>query len=344
MNLLDYTPEQFKEEMLTLGEPAFRANQIRIWLSKGVPFAEMANLPASLREKLREKFSEGFACVKRVQTSADGTKKYLLSMQDDNTVESVFMRNNYGNTVCLSTQVGCRMGCVFCASCKNGLVRNLTAGEMLAQYIAMNAHAGEGRSISNIVLMGMGEPLDNYTNTVGFLRTVHEPDTFNVSFRNISVSTCGIVPGMLLLADEGLPVTLCLSLHSPFDDKRREIIPAAAAWSVDEIIRAAKTYFEKTGRRIIIEYTLMDGFNNTEKDASELKKLLFGINCHVNLIPLNTTVGCKYSAPSKRKIYSFLDRLKNEGFSATLRRSLGADISGACGQLKNITKEDENGL
>lgn len=337
MMLLDLTLEELQNELKSMGEPAFRAKQIRQWLAKGVPFAGMANLPEALRNKLKEKFSEGFAKTERVLTSADGTKKYLLSMPDGNTVESVFMPNNYGNSVCLSTQVGCRMGCVFCESCKNGFVRNLTPGELLSQYIAMNTDAGQGRNVANIVLMGMGEPLDNYENVVRFLHLVHEADTYNVSYRNISVSTCGIAPKIIQLSEENLPVTLCISLHSPFDERRREILPAANAWSIAEIIGAAKTYFEKTGRRVIIEYALMDDFNNRREDVQELKNLLGGMSCHVNLIPLNTTTGCAYKAPSKKDVYAFLGLLEREGISATVRRSLGADILGACGQLKNST-------
>ncbi len=335
--LLNLSLEELQSELKNMGEPAFRAKQIRQWLAKGVPFAGMANLPESLRGKLKEKFAEGFAKTERVLASADGTKKYLLAMQDGNTVESVFMPNNYGNSVCLSTQVGCRMGCVFCESCKNGFIRNLSAGEMLGEYIAMNTDAGQGRNVSNIVLMGMGEPLDNYDNVIRFLRLVHEADTYNVSYRNISVSTCGIAPKILELAGESLPVTLCISLHSPFDERRREILPVARAWSVAEIIAAAKTYFEKTGRRFIIEYALMDGFNNRPEDAQELKNLLRGSSCHVNLIPLNATTGCAYRAPSKKGVYAFLGLLEREGLSATVRRSLGSDIFGACGQLKNST-------
>ncbi|MEI6102059.1 MAG: 23S rRNA (adenine(2503)-C(2))-methyltransferase RlmN, partial [Eubacteriales bacterium] len=337
MMLLDLSLEELQSELKSMGEPAFRAKQIRSWLSKGMGPEEMANLPSALREKLKEHFTEGFAKTEKKLTSADGTKKYLFSMQDGNTVEAVYMLNNYGNSVCLSTQVGCRMGCVFCESCKNGFVRNLSAGEMLGQYIAMNTDAGQGRNIANIVLMGMGEPMDNYDNVIRFLKLVHEKETYDVSYRNISVSTCGIVPGILALAEENLPVTLCVSLHSPFDEKRMEILPAAKMWSVAEIIAAAKTFFEKTGRRFIIEYALMDGFNNRREDVQELKNLLRGMACHINLIPLNATTGCAYNAPSKKDVFTFCGMLEREGLSATVRRSLGSDILGACGQLKNST-------
>ena len=335
--LLDLDLNELQVELKSLGEPSFRARQIRKWLAQGAAFGEMTNLSAALRIKLKENFTEGYAEILKVQHASDGTKKYLLSMQDTNTVESVFMANNYGNSVCLSTQVGCRMGCVFCESGKNGLVRNLTAGEMLSEYIAMSKDAGQGRNISNIVLMGMGEPLDNFDNVARFLRLVHERETFDVSYRNISVSTCGIVPKIAELAGLGMPVTLCISLHSPFDRKRREILPAANKWSVAEIMAASKTYFEKTGRRIIIEYALMDGFNNTREDAAALKEILGGMSCHINLIPLNEGGSCKYRAPAKKDVYAFCNLLEREGLSATVRRSLGAEISGACGQLKNST-------
>ncbi len=337
MNLLELDLAELQSELKKLGEPAFRAKQIRKWLSEGALFEGMTNLPASLRDKLKENYTEGYAVIEKVLTSGDCTKKYLLSMPDKNTVESVFMVNNYGNSVCLSTQVGCRMGCVFCQSCKNGLIRDLTAGEILSEYIAMNRDAGEGRNISNIVLMGMGEPMDNYGNVVKFLELVHDKDTYGVSYRNISLSTCGIVPGIYRLAESGMPVTLCISLHSPFDEKRASILPAAKRWSVPEIMEAAKTYFEKTGRRIIIEYALMDGFNNTREDADRLREITQGMSCHINLIPLNEGSGCAYRAPAKKNVYAFCALLEKEGLSATVRRSLGADISGACGQLKNST-------
>jgi 23S rRNA (adenine2503-C2)-methyltransferase len=337
MILLDLDLAEMQNELNNMGESAFRAKQIREWLSKGVSFDQMTNLPLHLRNKLKANYTEGYAVIEKVLTSTDGTKKYLLSMQDKNTVESVFMTNNYGNSVCLSTQIGCRMGCVFCQSCKNGLLRNLSAGEMLSEYIAMNSDAGEGRNISNIVLMGMGEPLDNYDNVIKFLKFVHEKATFDVSYRNISLSTCGVVTGIKRLADSGLPVTLCISLHSPFDEKRARIVPAAKKWSIREIMDAAKTYFEKTGRRVIIEYALMDGFNNGIEDAEEIKKLVSGMSCHINLIPLNEGSGCDYHAPAKRDVYAFCSLLQKQGLSVTVRRSLGSDIAGACGQLKNST-------
>jgi len=335
MMLLDLDLNELQDELKKMGEPPFRAAQIRKWLSAGAYFGQMTNLPVTLREKLQASFFEGYATEKKVLRASDGTKKYLFSLADENTVESVFMANNYGNSVCLSTQVGCRMGCVFCASCKNGLVRNLSAGEILSQYIAMNQNEGQGRNIANIVLMGMGEPLDNYDNVIKFLKMVHDADTFGVSYRNISISTCGLVPEILRLSDSGIPVTLSISLHAPFDDKRRQILPVANKWGVKEVIAAAKTYFEKTKRRFIIEYALIEGFNDTKEDAEELKNLLRGTSCHINLIPLNDIEDCNLHAPSKKQIYTFLALLEKLGLSATVRRSLGAEILGACGQLRS---------
>lgn len=335
MNLLDFDKNEIKELLTGLGEPAFRGAQIRKWLSQGASFDEMTNLPVSLREKLRAGHIEGYAKTEKVLSAPDGTKKYLFSLADGNTVESVFMVNNYGNSVCLSTQVGCKMGCTFCASCKNGFIRNLSSGEILAQYVAMNKDAGQGRNISNIVLMGMGEPLDNYDNVVKFLRLIHEKEIYGVSYRNISLSTCGLVPEIIRLADSGFPVTLSISLHAPFDEKRTQILPIARKWSVQEVIDAAKTYFEKTKRRVIIEYILIDGFNNTKEDAEKLKELLRGMSSHINLIPLNAIDGCNLKAPSKKNVYAFLALLTKTGLGATVRRSLGAEILGACGQLKN---------
>ncbi len=335
MILLDMDIDELKKEMQNLSEPLFRASQLRKWLAEGATFDEMSNLPVSLREKLKVSYSEGYAKTEKILSAPDGTKKYLLSFADGNTVESVFMANNYGNSVCLSTQVGCKMGCVFCESCKNGFVRNLSSGEILSQYIAMNRNEGDGRNVSNIVLMGMGEPLDNYENVVRFLLAVHEKATFGVSYRNISVSTCGLVPEILRLSETGLPVTLCISLHAPFDEKRSRILPVANKWSVEQVVGAAKTYFEKTKRRFIIEYALIDGFNDTREDAEKLKELLLGTSCHINLIPLNPTSTCDLKAPSKRNIYAFCALLEKMGLSATVRRSLGSEILGACGQLKN---------
>ena len=241
MSLLDQNIPELEETLAALGEPKFRAKQLYAWLAAGAAFEEMTNLPKSLREKLRDAQQEGYVEPIEVLKAEDGTRKYLFRLADGNTVESVLMRKNYGNTLCLSTQVGCRMGCAFCASCKNGLIRNLTPGEMLAQFIFANRELGGGRSIKNIVLMGMGEPFDNYDHVAAFLRRVNDANGLGVSWRDISLSTCGLVPQILRFAQENMPVHLCLSLHAPTDEKRRKIMPAAKKWKLEEIISALKT-------------------------------------------------------------------------------------------------------
>lgn len=332
--LLDCTCEELKEELTQIGEKPFRAKQIQKWLSMGKPFEEMTDLSMELRAKLREHHKEGYAEICHVLESADGTKKYLFRYTDGSTVESVFMQKDYGNTVCVSTQVGCRMGCTFCASGVDGLKRNLTAGEILAQVIAVNAETGGGRSITNIVLMGMGEPFDNYENVVAFIRMVNDQGGLGVGLRNISLSTCGLVPQIRRFAEEGLGVTLSISLHAASDEKREAMMPVAKAYRVAEILGAANYYFLKTGRRIIIEYAVMEGVNDTQADILLLKKRLHGLNCHVNLIPLNGNEGMTFSVPNKRNVYAFCEMLGREGISATVRKSMGSDIAGACGQLK----------
>lgn len=340
MILLDLDLSGLKAELEKIGEKGFRAKQVLKWLCEGVPFDEMTDLSKDLRQKLKDNYIEGYAKPIRIQESSDGTKKFLFEMHDKNTVESVFMKNNYGNTVCLSTQVGCAMGCVFCASCKQGLERDLSAGEIVSQFIAINSHIGKGRNISNIVLMGMGEPLHNYDNVISFLRLINSKDGLNIGLRNISLSTCGLVQKIYDLAQEDLAVNLCISLHSPFDDRRKQILPIANKYKIEEIIAAAKAYFEKTGRRIIIEYAVIKDFNDRQEDIDMLKQLLFGMNCHINLIPLNEIKNCDLKPPTKKEVYSFCGKIERAGLSVSVRRSLGADISGACGQLKQSVAEN----
>lgn len=332
--LLNYTTEELKEEFEQLGEKSFHAKQVVRWLALQKPIEEMTDLSLALRGKLRQNYMEGYAEICRVLTAADGTRKYLFRYEDGSTVESVFMQKEYGNTVCVSTQVGCKMGCAFCASCKDGWKRNLTAGEILAQVVAINAAQGEGRNISNIVLMGMGEPFDNYESVVKFIRMVNDSAGMGIGLRGISLSTCGLVEGIERFAEEGLGVTLSISLHAASDEKRIQIMPTAQLYKIHEILDAAKTYFLKTGRRIIIEYAVIDGFNDTKEDVLLLKEVLHGMNCHVNLIPLNGNDGMMLKAPDRRKVYAFCTMLENEGISATVRKSMGSDIAGACGQLR----------
>ncbi|MEA4852784.1 MAG: 23S rRNA (adenine(2503)-C(2))-methyltransferase RlmN [Christensenella sp.] len=340
-NLLDYDLDELKQEMARIGEKPFRATQIMEWLTKGVYIGSMANLGAPLREKLQTNYIEGFPKIADVRISRDGTKKYLFRYHDGSTVESVFMQKNYGNTICVSTQVGCRMGCRFCASGKFGLSRNLTAGEILGQVIAVNADQGSGRNITNIVLMGMGEPLDNYDNVVKFLRLINDAHSLQIGYRNISLSTCGLPEKIMRFAQEGMPVTLSISLHASTDEKRRETMPIAQKYTISEVLDAARNYFHKTGRRIIIEYAVIENQNDTEEDAAQLKEALRGLNCHVNLIALNPNDDGIFSAPNKDRVYAFCKMLEQYGLSATVRRSMGGDIDGACGQLRQRFEKSE---
>ncbi|MGI6152963.1 MAG: 23S rRNA (adenine(2503)-C(2))-methyltransferase RlmN [Christensenellaceae bacterium] len=330
--LLSKTQDELKTVFENLQQAPYRAKQLFKWLHMGAPFSEMTDLPKALREKLQDRYAEGYILEKTVLTSKDGTKKFLFELSDGQLVESVFMQKDYGNTACLSTQVGCRMGCVFCASGEGGLVRNLTAGEMLAQLIGINRHTGI--RTDHIVLMGMGEPLDNYENVVKFLRLVTNEDGLNLSRRGISLSTCGVVENIHKLAEEDLGITLSISLHAPTDEQRAQIMRSARHYKITDILSAAKDCFEKTGRRIIFEYLLIDGFNDRDIDVRALAKLLKKINCHINIIPFNETGNSRFVAPAKNKAYAFCGKLEEAGLSATVRKSMGADIAGACGQLR----------
>lgn len=326
-DLLSLSTEQLKNMLAGMGEKPYTAKQLDYWLGKGVPFEDMTNLSKELRSGLRLKHNEGYANIVEKHSSSDGTIKYLMSVSGGGLVECVLMRYHHGNTLCVSTQIGCAMGCAFCASGKEGLIRNLSPGEMRSEFIA----AGEGGEISNVVLMGTGEPLDNYDNVILFIKTLSEKH--GVGMRHISLSTCGIVPGIHRLAEENLQITLCISLHSAIDEKRRKIMPGASVYSVSQILDAANNYFKKTGRRIIIEYTLIKSFNDGEEDVKALLECLSGLNCHINIIPLNSAAG-GYFPPDRAKAKSFALELERAGKSVTVRRSLGGDIEGACGQLR----------
>lgn len=330
MNVLDINHEEWINILSKKGQPKYRADQIYLALLRGQTFDEMSNLPKELKSELSHEFGSGFLTVERELVSKDGTKKLLYKLYDNNLIESVIMSYEHGISVCVSTQVGCAMGCVFCSSTAGGLIRNLTAGEILSQVIMAGKLSGE--KVSNVVLMGSGEPLDNLEETLKFLNMISDKDGFSMSLRHVSVSTCGIVPGIQKLTESGLTPVLCISLHAATDEKRREILPIAKAYTISDIMKETKKYFDKTGRRIIIEYALISGFNDSIYDANELKKLLSNLNCHVNLIPLNATSTKK--PPSKKTVYTFLDYLTRNNVSATVRRTLGADISGACGQLR----------
>jgi 23S rRNA (adenine2503-C2)-methyltransferase len=335
-NLLDYSLEELKEIVKDLGEKEYRADQLYKWLNAGVPFEKTSNLSKSFLSDLRENYSEGYAILKRKQVSKDGTVKYLFGMQDDIDVESVLMKQSYGNTLCVSTQAGCKMRCNFCVSGMFGLERNLTAGEILAQVIGANS---DGIKVNNIVLMGMGEPFDNYDNVIKFLKLVNDERGLNIGWRSISLSTCGVVPKIIEFSKENLPITLAVSLHAPNDEIRKKIMPIANKYTINEVIDSAKYYFNKTGRRVIIEYVLLEGVNASKENAKELSKLLSGLNCHVNLIPFNSGSG-EFKKPSFDVVKGFLSELEKNRISATIRKTSGDDIDGACGQLKLITNKN----
>ena len=335
--LLGYTLEELTAYLQTLGEKPFRAKQLYGWLHKGAEFDQMRNLPAALREKLMQSDTAiGVSIIKTLVSQKDGTEKYLFSLRDGNVVEGVLMRYNYGNTLCISSQVGCRMGCRFCASTLEGRVRDMTAGEMLGEVVAVNRlHAqGDKRGVTNIVMMGSGEPLDNYDNVVRFLRLVSAPEGINISLRNVSVSTCGLADRMDDLARENLPITLSISLHAPTDEARRRIMPIANQYSIERLMKACRDYVDKVGRRIVFEYALIEGVNTSLEDADRLAELTRGLLCHVNLIPLNDVPERDLRAPGQKGIDAFQKRLESLHVSVTRRREMGADIEGACGQLR----------
>lgn len=327
--------EELKEKMVALGEKPFKGKQLYEWLHKKAvgSYSEMTNLSASLREKLEEKEPLTRLDVVEVQTSKiDGTQKYLFRLRDGNVIESVWMKYKHGNSVCISSQVGCRMGCRFCASTLGGLTRNLLPSEMLDQVYRITQLTGE--RVSNVVVMGTGEPMDNYDNLIRFIRILSDEKGQNISQRNLTVSTCGIVPRIRQLADEGLSITLALSLHAPNDEKRRELMPIANKYSLSEVLPACAYYFEKTGRRLTFEYSLVGGKNDSEEDARQLAKLIDGLNCHVNLIPVNPIKERDYVQSGKKVIENFKNKLEKYKINVTIRREMGRDIDGACGQLR----------
>ncbi|MCR5235127.1 MAG: 23S rRNA (adenine(2503)-C(2))-methyltransferase RlmN [Lachnospiraceae bacterium] len=333
---------EMEQLVLSLSEKRFRAAQIYDWLHKKlVPgLDDMTNVPASLKDKLSEGYMIYSAGIVRMQeSSVDGTRKYLFRLHDGNLIESVFMRYEHGNSVCISTQAGCRMGCRFCASTIDGLARNLTSGEMLAQIYGIMKDTGE--RISNVVTMGSGEPLDNYDEVLRFIRMLTDEHGLNISQRNVTVSTCGLVPEMRRLAGEELSITLALSLHAGNDDKRRELMPIANKYTLDEIMDACRYYFDRTGRRMTFEYSLVGGVNDTGSDVKELVKLLSGMNCHVNLIPVNPVKERKYVQSERQTVKAFKNKLEKNNINVTIRREMGRDIDGACGQLRRRVL-DEN--
>ncbi|MBO6060716.1 MAG: 23S rRNA (adenine(2503)-C(2))-methyltransferase RlmN [Clostridia bacterium] len=346
-DLASMNKEELSLLMEQLGEPKFRAGQVLSWLARGVRPEGMTNIPAALREKLGELPFGGARIIEVLKSQKDETLKFLYELDDGNIVEGVLMSYSYGNTLCISSQVGCRMGCAFCASTLNGKVRDLTAGEMLSEVITAEKLIPHGeerkRTVTNIVMMGSGEPLDNYENTVRFLERATAPDGLGISPRSISLSTCGLVPRILTLAQDAPHVTLCISLHAPNDELRRKTMPIANSYSLSQLIPAAKQYADQTGRRVIFEYALIEGVNSSDEHARELARLLRGVNCHVNLIPLNSVKERRLTGVTRQRAAAFAALLEKLHISATVRRELGTDIEGACGQLrsKHIAKKEE---
>lgn len=332
---------ELTEAVVAAGLPSFRAKQIFSWLQNGcTTFDDMTNLPVTLREKLKESFFITAPQILRKQVSAlDGTVKYLWELYDGNSVESVLMRYEHGNTICISTQVGCRMGCAFCASTIGGLVRCLEPGEMLDQVLF--AQIDSGLRISNIVLMGIGEPLDNFENVLQFLKLVNCPEGLNIGMRHISLSTCGIVEKIDKLAEYNLQLTLSVSLHAPDDETRSRIMPVNRRYSVDELLSACSRYFDKTGRRISFEYSMINNVNDTPYHAELLADKLSGTGSHVNLIRLNYVDERSLEPSTAEHLHRFIDILKNRGINVTVRRKLGSDIDASCGQLRRKTQRQE---
>lgn len=329
---------ELKEFMQSRGEAAFRAVQVYGWMHKKLvqSFDEMSDISKSLRNDLCNECFINSTCILRKQVSKDGTAKFLMGFNDGNKVESVLMKYKHGNSVCISTQAGCRMGCRFCASTEGGLIRNLAPSEMLGQVYEIQRTTGE--RVSNVILMGIGEPLDNYDNVIKFIKMLSDSNGINISQRNITLSTCGIVENILRLADEGLAITLAISLHAPSDSLRRMIMPVANKYSIKSIIDACRHYIEKTGRRVTFEYSMIKGTNDSSGHAMELVHLLKGLNCHVNLIPLNPVKGRMGSRPGAENIQKFKLILEKKHINVTIRREMGSDIDAACGQLRNKDK------
>ncbi|MBO4873588.1 MAG: 23S rRNA (adenine(2503)-C(2))-methyltransferase RlmN [Lachnospiraceae bacterium] len=333
-DLRSLTEAELKTAAADLGQPAYRGAQLFEWLHKKKirDLDEALNLPHAFKDALRQHYSLSTLQLHTLQLSKDGTRKYLFLLPDGQAVESVFMPYDYGHTVCVSSQVGCRMGCRFCASTLNGLSRNLLPGEMLEQVYRIEEETGE--RVDHLVVMGMGEPLDNLENLIRFIRLISDPKGKNLSQRNITVSTCGLVPQIARLAEEKLGITLALSLHAPNDELRRTMMPIANRYTIAETLAACDAYFKKTGRRMSYEYSLVRGSNDSEEMALALAKLLKGRNCHVNLIPVNPVTERGFEASFDAAVLRFQKTLEKNGINATIRKKMGADIDGACGQLR----------
>ena len=341
--LADLSFDEIKDYAKRMGLPAFRGEQIFDAIYSGKTLDEISNLPQALKDIIKDDYPS-YKILRKFE-SKDGTKKYIVEFEDKNIVECVLMKYKYGYTICISTQVGCRMGCKFCASTLHGLARNLSAGEMLGQILLVNRELGgsrKNRQITNIVLMGSGEPLDNFDNVVKFIELISSKRGLGISQRNISLSTCGLVPQIYKLLEKDFNLSLTISLHATTDEKRKQIMPIANRYKIDEIIKACKDYYDKTGRRVYFEYTLIKDVNDSEDDVKRLAKLLKGYNFHVNIIPLNVVKERTLKATTRLAAYKFADELKTFGISATVRRTMGEDIEGACGQLRNKLLSSQN--
>ena len=346
IDLYSMTDTELEEYFVSLGEPKFRAKQVFPRLAEGTPISEMTNLSKKLRERLEEETLDTLPRVEaKLVSKVDGTVKYLFRLYDGECVESVFMRYKHGNTLCISSQVGCRMGCKFCASTIGGKVRDLLPSELLGQVIAASRDTGE--RVSNIVMMGIGEPLDNFDNVVKFLKLVNLPGGLNIGYRHISLSTCGVVTGIDKLAEVDIPITLSISLHAATDEKRSAIMPINNKWKIADLLSACVRYYQRTGRRISFEYTLISGKNDSEADAKELAGLLtsffrpIGAPIHVNLIRVNEVKETGFKQGSADSINNFAKTLEKSGVVATVRRKLGSDVNAACGQLRRASAKDE---
>ena len=333
-NIKDYNLDSLKEEMKEIGEKPFRAEQIFKWLyeEKVTSFDEMLNLSLELREKLKQNYTICNYEIIRKQESSDGTKKYLFDVLDGNAIETVLMSYHHGYSVCVSTQIGCKMGCKFCASTGIKFIRNLTSGEIVEQIIKIEQDTG--LRVSNVVFMGIGEPLDNYENVINAIRILNNPKGLNIGARHISVSTSGLVPMIYKLAEENIQCTLSISLHATTNEKRSSMMPVNKRYSLEELLKACKDYIKLTNRRVSFEYALAKDNNDNLEDAARLVKLLKGMNCHVNLIPINKIENGAYTKSTNENIMKFRDYLNDHGIVATIRRELGSDIDAACGQLR----------
>ncbi|MDD6293303.1 MAG: 23S rRNA (adenine(2503)-C(2))-methyltransferase RlmN [Lachnospiraceae bacterium] len=343
-DIMLYSLDELKDYLNSIGEKPFRAKQIYEWLHQKLveSFDDMTNISKNLKEKLNNDFYiQSLEMVQVLTSKIDGTQKFLFRLNDGNVIESVLMRYKHGNSVCISTQVGCRMGCRFCASTLDGLVRNLKPSEMLEEIYYIQRYSKE--RVSNIVLMGSGEPMDNFDNVLAFVKAISDENGLHISQRNITISSCGLAEKIKELADSNVQVTLALSLHAADDETRKQLMPIAYKYSIKEVLEACQYFFDKTGRRITFEYSLVAGVNDTKEEAAKLVHLIKGMNCHVNLIPVNPIKERDFKRSTKVNIALFKGYLEKNGINATVRREMGSDIQGACGQLRKSFIEEEAG-